>query len=109
MARKFSLRSGGGRGRLHKKLSGAFGSLMKIWHPSEIYVTFSSNVLMTMVFLTTNFSSFTMQTPQKTQISLMAAINRSTSMRTLPDIQDLLEPRENAISKVLIPAITRRT
>ena len=27
-------------------------------------------------------------------------------MRTLPDIQDLLEPLENAISKVLIPAIT---
>ena len=32
-------------------------------------------------------------------------------MRTLPDIQELLEPLENAISKVLIPAITehRRT
>ena len=27
-------------------------------------------------------------------------------LRTLPDIQDLLEPLENAISKVLIPAIT---
>ena len=28
--------------------------------------------------------------------------------RTLPDIQDLLEPLENAISRVLIPAITER-
>ena len=27
-------------------------------------------------------------------------------LRTLPDIQDLLDPLENAISKVLIPAIT---
>ena len=27
-------------------------------------------------------------------------------LRTLPDIQELLEPLENAISKVLIPAIT---
>ena len=81
MARKFSLRSGGGRRRLHNKLSGTFGTLVKIWHPSEIYVTFSSKVLMTMVFLRTNFSSFTTQTPRKTQISLMAAINRSTSMR----------------------------
>ena len=27
-------------------------------------------------------------------------------LRTLPDIQDLLEPLENAISQVLIPAIT---
>ena len=27
-------------------------------------------------------------------------------MRTLPDIQDLLKPLENAISKMLIPAIT---
>ena len=27
-------------------------------------------------------------------------------LRTLPDIQDLLEPLENAISKILIPAIT---
>lgn len=29
-------------------------------------------------------------------------------LRTLPDIQDLLEPLENAISRVLIPAITDR-
>ena len=29
-------------------------------------------------------------------------------LRTLPDIQDLLEPLENAISQVLIPAITER-
>ena len=28
--------------------------------------------------------------------------------RTLPDIQDLLEPLENAISQVLIPVITER-
>ena len=29
-------------------------------------------------------------------------------LRTLPDIQDLLEPLENAISQVLFPAITER-
>ena len=29
-------------------------------------------------------------------------------LRTLPDIQDLLEPLENAISNILIPAITER-
>ena len=29
-------------------------------------------------------------------------------LRTLPDIQDLLEPLENAVSQVLIPAITER-
>ena len=29
-------------------------------------------------------------------------------LRTLPDIQDLLEPLENAISQVLIPVITER-
>ena len=29
-------------------------------------------------------------------------------LRTLPDIQDLLEPLENAISHMLIPAITER-
>ena len=30
-------------------------------------------------------------------------------LRTLPDIQELLEPLENAISKVLIPAITEHS
>ena len=29
-------------------------------------------------------------------------------LRTLPDIQDLLEPLEDAISHMLIPAITER-
>ena len=32
--------------------------------------------------------------------------HRTYFLRTLPDIQDLLEPLENAISNVLIPAIT---
>ena len=81
MARKLTLRSSGGRGRPHNKLSGAFGILVKVWHRLEIYVTFSSKVLMTMTFPRTNFSSFRMQTPRKTQISLMTAMDRSTEMR----------------------------
>ena len=35
-------------------------------------------ILMTMIFLRTNFFSFTMQTPRKTQNSLMTAMDRST-------------------------------
>ena len=62
MARKLPLRSSGGRGRLHNKLSGAFRILIKVWHLLEIYVTFSSKVLMAIINPRTNFSSFTMQT-----------------------------------------------
>ena len=78
MVQKLTLRSSGGRGRPHNKLSGAFGILVKVWHHLEIYVTFSSKVLMTMIFSRTNFSFFMMKTPRKTQISLMTAIDRST-------------------------------
>jgi len=56
----------------------SFGISVKVWHPLEIYVTFSSKVLLTMIFPRTNFFSFTMQTPRKTQISLMTAMDRST-------------------------------
>ena len=30
---KLTLRSSGGRGRLHNKFSGTFGILEKVWHP----------------------------------------------------------------------------
>ena len=78
MARKLPLRSSGGRGRLHNKVSVAFGILVKVWHPLEIYVTFSSKVLMTITYLRINFFAFTMQTLRKTQVSLMTAMDRLT-------------------------------
>ena len=78
MARKLPLRSSGGRGRLHDKVSVAFGILVKVWHPLEIYVTFSSKVLMTITYLRTNFFAFTMQTLRKTQVSPMTAMDRLT-------------------------------
>ena len=36
------------------------------------------------------------------------SVLRSHFLRTLPDIQDLLQPLENAISHMLVPAITER-
>ncbi|CAH3175007.1 unnamed protein product [Porites evermanni] len=74
----------GGGGRLHNKLSGAFSILVKVWHPLEIYVTFLSKVLMTVIFPRTNFSSFTMQTPRKTQISLMTAMDPEQTVPGTP-------------------------
>ena len=94
---KLTLRSSEGRrrggGRLHNKLLRAFSISVKVWHPLEIYVTFSSKVLMTMIFPRTNFSSLTMQTPRKTKISLLIAVDRSTFKDEMDDSECLAEFR----------------
>ena len=80
MAPKLTLTSNGRRGRLHNKLSGAFSILVKVWHSfrdirSLLVERFDDNDISEDEL---NFSSFTMQTPRKTQISLMTAMDRST-------------------------------
>ena len=60
---KLTLRSSGGWGDVDgfitskSKALGAFGILVKVWDPLEIYVTFSLKVLITMIFPRTNSSS----------------------------------------------------
>ena len=44
----------------------------------------------------------------KTQTKFPLLLLWQYFLRTLPDIRDLLEPLENAISHMLIPAITER-
>ena len=80
MTRKLTLRSSGRRGRLHNKLSGAFGILVKVWHSFRdrrnlLVESFDDDDIPVDEL---NFSSFTMQTPRKTKISLMTAMDRST-------------------------------
>ena len=80
MTRKLTLRSSGRRGRLHNKLSGAFGILVKVWHSFRyirnlLVESFDDDDIHEDEL---DFSSFTMQTPRKTQISFVTAMDRST-------------------------------
>ena len=57
----------------------------------------------------TKLAEFALSQPQACYAAYTFGLkNRWTYfLRTLPDIQDLLEPLENAISKVFIPVITK--
>jgi len=55
-------------------------------------------------------AEFTVTQPQASYAAYTFGLEHRWTyfLRTLPDIQDLLEPLESAISRVLIPAITDR-
>jgi len=55
-------------------------------------------------------AEFASSQPQATYAAYIFGLKHRWTyfLRTLPDIQDLLEPLEKAISQVLIPAITER-
>ena len=53
-------------------------------------------------------SSSICELPIRSEIYNCTSKNTNKVSRTLPDIQDLLEPLEDAISHMLIPAITER-
>ena len=56
----------------------------------------------------TKLAEFALSQPQACYAAYTFSLKHRWTyfLRTLPDIQDLLEPLENAISKILIPAIT---
>ena len=58
----------------------------------------------------TKLAEFTVTQPQASYAASTFGLKHRWTyfLRTLPDIQDLLEPLESAISRVLIPAITDR-
>ena len=56
-------------------------------------------------------AEFALSQPQECYVAFAFGLKHCWTyfLRTLPDIKDLLEPLENAISNVLIPAITERS
>ena len=58
----------------------------------------------------TKLAEFALSQPQASYAAYIFGLKHRWTyfLRTLPDIQDLLEPLEKAISQILIPAITDR-
>ena len=56
-------------------------------------------------------AEFALSQPQECYVVFTFSLKHCWTyfLRTLPDIQDLLDPLENAIPNVLIPAITERS
>ena len=74
----------------------------------EYVEEFVNNKVINWLSEITKLAEFAVNQPQASYAACTFGLNNRWTyfMRTLPDIQDLLEPLERAISRVLIPAIT---
>ena len=101
-------RNGGTPSTPLAQTSGTFPMLLPNARENEEYV---SEKVTNWVGEVTKLAEFALSQPQACYAAYTFGLKHRWTyfLRTLPDIQDLLEPLENAISKMLIPTITEHT